>query len=137
MWIIIARIGAFIPSLFGFSPSLKASRTLGVVTLIALAILLFFGGKALYDRSVVNDYKAQQEVKAGKAREAAAETRVEDAIKNAKNEEDLHDAINAAPKGGSLSPAAHALACERLRKLGRVPPACRPASGDGTQASPR
>jgi hypothetical protein len=133
----IARIGAFLPSLFGFKPSIQTSRVLGIGVLVVAAVLLFILGKTLYDRSVVNDYKDQVEVRAGKAREQAADQRVEDAAKNAKNEEDLHDAVNNAPKGGDLSPAARALACERLRKLGRVPAACRPQGSDGAQASPR
>ena len=136
MWIIIARIGAFLPSLFGFKPGLKAAKAIGIVTILIGLGLLFFIGKSLYDRSVIRDHEQKREIKAGKAREAAADTRVKDAIRNADNERELHEAIQSAP-GGQLSPAAHALACKRLSNLGRVPPACRPQGSDGGQARPQ
>ena len=93
---------------------------------------------ALHDRAVVADHEAAVEAAAAPARDAAADQRVADAITNTRNEQDLHNAIDTAPaNGGVLSPAAHALACERLRQLGRIPPACGRASGSGSQAGAR
>lgn len=79
-------------------------------------------------------HQMKVERQAMKAREAAADQRAADAIRNTKSEENLHHAIDTAPPGGELSPAAHALACERLRARGRIPASCRPAGGDGSQA---
>lgn len=105
------------------------------MTLFALLCLL----KAIYDHRVISDHEAKREVKASGAREAAAEEAARDTLINQRNEKDLHDAIDTAtrdlpPGDGRISPAAHALACERLRKIGRVPPACRPEGGDGGKA---
>lgn len=103
------------------------------IAIIALLSVL----KGCYDASVRKDYRAEVEAKAGQAREEAADQRVKDALTNTANEKDLHHAIDTAPKGGELSPAAHALACERLRKLGRSPAACGPASPRGAETDPR
>jgi D-arabinose 1-dehydrogenase-like Zn-dependent alcohol dehydrogenase len=97
---------------------------LGAVAILALCVGLWLH---FHDRAVIRDHEAKREASAAVAREKAAEERTADAIVNTRNEEDLHHAIDTAPKGGEISPAAHALACERLRKLGRVPAACRPA----------
>jgi hypothetical protein len=109
----------------------RFQRAAAIATTILAAIALLAVLKTCYDRSVVERHQAKVEAQASKAREKAADERAVDAVTNAKSEKELQDAIKAAP-GGSLSPAAHALACERLRRLGRTPPACRPASGDGT-----
>lgn len=103
-----------------------AHIAIGLVALIA-AFLIW---DHFDDKAAVNDFEAEQEAKAAPAREKAAEQRAQDAIINTKSEEDMHHAIDSAPKGGDLSPAAHALACERLRKLGRVPPTCRSEGTD-------
>lgn len=91
---------------------LPLAYLLAVIALIALLSAL----KGCYDASVRKDYRAEVEVKAGAAREEAADQRVKDALTNTANEKDLHHAIDTAPKGGDLSPAARALACERLKK---------------------
>lgn len=90
-----------------------------------------------HDQRVVRDYRTQVEARASTAREAAADERAADFATLTRTEKDLHDAIDAAPTAGSLSPAAHALSCERLRKLGRQPAACRFERSDGTQADSR
>lgn len=130
---LIASIGAFIPGLFGKELAFKTAKVLGIIQLAILAILILGIGKCTYDASVINQHEAEREVKAGAAREDAADQRVVDAIKNAQSEEELHDVIEAAP-GGVLSPAAHALSCERLRRYGSVPPACRPQGGYRSEA---
>lgn len=92
---------------------------------------------ALHDRAVVTRHEANVAAKSAPARDRADTERVQDAIATTRNQQDLHHAIDTAPPGGTLSPAARALACERLRHIGRIPPACRPEGSDGTQASAR
>ena len=133
MWALIASIGSAIPGLFGKEVSFKAAKILGLIMSVLLIVGLLSLGKCAYDKSVVEEHEQAREVRAGEAREDAAERRVDDQVNNAKSEEELHNVIEAAP-GGTLSPAAKSLACERLRRQGRIPPACRPAGGDGTEA---
>lgn len=80
--------------------------------------------KTLYDRSVVQHYEAEKTAKTIEARDDAADQRAADAIADTQNEKDRIDAIESASPGGLVAPASRALNCERLRKLGRVPPAC-------------
>jgi Na+-transporting methylmalonyl-CoA/oxaloacetate decarboxylase gamma subunit len=133
---LIASIGAFLPGLLGKELPYKTARIAGFITLAILATIMLSLGKCAYDASVVADHEQKREIAAGEAREVAADQRVEDAIINAQKEEELNNVIEAAP-GGELSPAARALACERLRRIGRVPPACGPESRDGAEAGPR
>lgn len=103
-----------------------------------LAAITAFGiWLAFHDRAVVRNHQAKVEARAAPLREKAAAERVADAVINTRKEQELHHAIDTAPKGGTISPAAHALACQRLRNHGRVPPACRRDGGDGTKADPR
>lgn len=126
---LIASIGAFLPGLLGKELSYKAARIAGFITLGMLLLAVLSLGKCAYDASVIEGHENERELEAADARETASEQRVEDAIENAKNEEELKDVIQAAP-GGTLSPAALALSCERLRRSGRVPPACRREGGN-------
>lgn len=103
----------------------------GAAVLVIAAAALWL---KLHDRAVRQDVRDQVEAQAAPAREEAAEERVADTIRNMTNEQEMHDAIEAAPTGGTLSPAAHALACQRLRRVGRIPTACGSPSGDGAQA---
>jgi uncharacterized membrane protein YebE (DUF533 family) len=125
MLALVSSIGAILPGLFGKVVGPTASRIIGFITIALLLGSILSLGKCAYDASVVNDYKAKQEAAAAGAREDAANQRVIDASTNAQSEEGLHNVIQAAPSGGTLSPAAHALACERLRRNGRVPESCR------------
>ena len=104
--------------------------------LIVIGVAVWFLWLHFHDAGVIDDHETKREAAAAGARETAGAERAADAVNNTRNEEQNHAAINAAP-GGALSPAAHALACERLRKLGRIPAACRPPGGDGEQAGPR
>ncbi|MDE1917649.1 MAG: hypothetical protein KGJ57_18280 [Sphingomonadales bacterium] len=104
----------------------------------ALGVIAAFGiWLAVHDRKVIANHEEVVEAAAATARDAAAGQRVQDAVINTRNEQDLHHAIDTAPTGGALSPAAHALACERLRQLGRVSTACGSAGGSGSQAGSR
>lgn len=134
-------IGFKLLSFFGLSDKLaKRFAPLGLALIAVAAVGLLVGGFMLWlhfhDRGVIEDHEQEREVRAGKARETAADERLADAIENAKSEQELHDAIDNAPEGGELSPAAHTLACERLRRIGRIPPACRSAGGNGSEAAP-
>jgi hypothetical protein len=105
---------------------------------VVLAALLGLAAlKGCYDGAVIERHAARVEARAAVARDQAADQRARDAAIGAASERDLHDAIHTAPAGGQLSPAAHALACERLRRIGRVPPACRSDGGDRGQAPSR
>lgn len=107
---------------------------IGSVFVLLIALLSL--GKCVYDRHVVNSYVAGVQQKAAPATEKAADQRVKDDRANFQNEKELHDAINAAP-GGTLSPAAHALACQRLHKAGRHPASCGSDGPNGKEADPR
>lgn len=131
---LIASIGAFLPGLFGKEVAYKTAKVLGFITLGLLLIAVLSLGKCAYDASVIEQHETEREVKAGAAREEAADQRLRDQINNARDEKELHDVIEAAPEGGEVSPAARALACERLRRIGRIPAACRPEGGDGAEA---
>lgn len=71
------------------------------------------------------------------ADQAAAVERVDDALANIKQETGLTDAIAQIPDT-LPDPTRVALGCQRLRQSGAtdatLPAACRPASGDGSQA---
>lgn len=126
----------FLISLFarwGVAESFR--KPLGYLTVIVALLALLSLGKCVYDRKLISDHEAKREAAASGAREVAAEEAARDTIINTRNEKDLHDAIEKAPLGdGRISPAAHALSCERLRKIGRYPEACRPEGGDGGKA---
>ena len=109
---------------------LRNWRVVAAVVALAAAGLWL----VLHDRAVIARHEAKVEANAAPARDAAAAERVRDAAANTKSEQELSHAIDNAPRGGDLSPAAHALACERLRAIGRFPAGCRSASGNGGQA---
>lgn len=132
---LIASIGSFVPSLFGFNLSFKAAKIAGFITLVILLVVALSLGKLAYDKSVVNKHEVAREAAATEAREEAADQRVADLVNNSRSEEGLLNVIENAPppvagQPAGLSPAAVALNCERLRRLGRVPPACRRVGGN-------
>lgn len=112
----------------------KKLAKIGVaIAAVALLIVGFIAWDWWDDRQAVEQAAVEREIAAGEQREVAADERVKDALDNAEQEEDYREAIETAP-GGKLSPAAHALACERLRRIGRIPPACRPAGSNRAEA---
>lgn len=130
-------IGLILPIFLRLGLSQRLAKVAAWAALGIAALALLWLAKTLYDRSIVEDHEAKREAAASGAREIAADARATDTVTNTKSEQEMHDAINAAPSGGSLSPAAHALACERLRKRGRIPAACGSERGDGGQAGAR
>lgn len=111
----------------------RFAKPAAIGSAILLLIALLSIGKCVYDRHVVATYVDKVQVKASHATDKAADQRAKDTIRNDQNEKELHDAINAAP-GGTPSPAAHALSCKRLHKIGRYPASCGPAGPDGKEA---
>lgn len=101
---------------------------LAALTCAALIALIMV--KRSYDHRVIARHQTQVEARASTARSNAEAERASDAAVLGAYQKDLAHAVDTAPQGGMLSPAAHALACERLRKLGRVPAACRSGSAD-------
>lgn len=107
---------------------------LGVPARLAKPVLAVVGGllllgalwgvKSLYDHRVVADHQVQVEKRAAPATDQAATERANDTIAQAKTEQEAHNAIQAQPDQ-PISPTSHALACERLHRLGRNPAACR------------
>lgn len=96
----------------------------------AAGVLAFLAARALYDASVVEEYEEKRAIRSIEARDQAAEERAQDTVRTTLAEKEMHDVIDSAPKGGALSPAARALACERLRRRGGdLPAACGPAGG--------
>ncbi len=113
---------------WGLPEPLRKVAAWASVVLTVLALL--WAGKALYDASVIADHEDDRALESIDARDDAADARASDAITNTESEKGMNDAINNA-HGGSLSPAAHALACERLRRRGgKLPASCRPDHGD-------
>ena len=111
------------------APAAKAVLAIGGMLLAAVLLL---GAKALYDRSVVNAHDAKREAASADNREQSSNERAADTVELDASRKGLEDAIDKAPPTGEVSPAARALACERLRRVGRAPPACGSAGGDGT-----
>lgn len=118
------------PLLMKLFPSLvlekaqKLSKFVLIVLMIVIAVVSFFVWLNSVKDGAVQDERQRVEALGSKAREVAADERLNDAVANTKNEEGLHNAINQAPKGGTVSPAAHALNCQRLRNIGRIPADC-------------
>lgn len=127
---LIATIGGFIPGLFGKKLSFKAAKAVGFIVIAVALVAILSIGKCSYDRSVIREHEQEREAKASEAREKAADQRAQDTIINTESEKELNNVIDHAPKGGDLSPASRALACERLRRVGRIPAACRDQGGN-------
>jgi hypothetical protein len=97
--------------------------------LIGLGILLFIGAifaaVKIHDHRVVAQHEAQIQHRAAPATDQAVDrARKRHDRQFAKHEEEAHNAIHSVPDAAPAGPS-HALACKRLRDLGRNPPACR------------
>lgn len=117
-------MGSLIGLLMARGLSERAARVVSYVGLVLLLLGASAGLLAAYNHHVISSHEQKLEHKAAKATDQAASERAHDAIANAKNEQEMHDAIHAVPDAAPAGPS-HALACQRLRKLGRDPPACR------------
>jgi hypothetical protein len=127
---------------FGFAPGMtfaaKAARIAIMLGIIAALLLLSYcqGRADGKNKVLLADEKAKSALyqKAFKAGEKASEQRLADERKQLEVEKKYEDAIAAAP-GGRNSPAASALACQRLQRAGYsgadLPAECRPSGGNG------
>lgn len=94
-----------------------AALVFGTLTLLGIA-------KCTYDRNLIKSHEAKIQERARPATDKASEERARDTIVQAKNEQEAHNAIHSVPDAAPAGPS-HALACERLRKRGNAPAACR------------
>lgn len=133
---------------FGFAPGLSGQAKL-VRSLVAALVLV--GLLALSYCQGRSDGKAHVELVNQKAinkaivrdRQSAERRQREEtaaAVRQAQVKAAYDTAIASAP-GGRNSPAAHALACERLRQAygagsANIPASCRPAGGNAAEAAP-
>jgi hypothetical protein len=136
--------------LVGLTPVPGLTLEAKLIRLVAaLGILLAIIGMAYCQGR--SDGKAHVELANQKAINAAitqdrasAERRQQEEITQAEaagKEKAAYDNAIAAAPGGVNSPAAHALACQRLREAfgagsPNVPASCRPSSGDTAKAAP-
>ncbi len=103
----------------------KVAVIAALATMAWLAVIAAF---KLHDRRVVADHDAKQAAETmraeRKANDQAASERASDTIAITKHEQETRHAVEAA-SDQPIAPTSRALACERLRNAGRVPPACR------------
>lgn len=109
--------------LIGWGVPAKFAKPLLYVGGAVLILLALWGAKCAYDNRVIANHEQKLEQRAKPATDKAAEERANDAISNAKNDQERHDAIDAQPDQ-PISPTSHALACRRLREAGKHPPSC-------------
>ncbi len=102
----------------------KFAKPIVFASLAILIGLALWGGKCAYDASVIENHEQKIEQRARPATDKAADERANDTIANAKSEQEMHNAIAAQPDQ-PIAPTTRALSCERLRRAGRNPPACR------------
>ena len=116
--------------LFGFLPE-PLRKVAAWASLVIAAIGLLWATKAIYDASVIRGHEAKRTAATIEARDDAADERAADTIRNSEQERELIDAIDNAPKGGEIDPAAFAANCERLRRQpGGLSSAARRICGD-------
>jgi hypothetical protein len=115
--------------LIGFAASLlgpkfgKFAKPVVFAILGLLLVAALWGGKCAYDKSIIEKHDAKIIERAKPATDKAADERAKDTIAQAKNEEEAHNAVHSVPDAAPAGPS-HALACQRLRKLGRHPASC-------------
>jgi type VI protein secretion system component VasK len=110
--------------IFGAVIGEKGARVIATLGLFLLVLGILGTVVAMIRRDAVDDHQAKVERRAAPATDQAAAERARDTIKQAKNEQEAHDAVHSVPDAAPAGPS-HALACQRLRKLGRNPPSCR------------
>jgi hypothetical protein len=87
------------------------------VTLILAALALLAAGKALYDRSIIEDHEKDRAVESIEARDKASEERATDTIANIEAARAREEAIRGAQNdGAAIPPSTRALNCKRLEQ---------------------
>ncbi|GGD73808.1 hypothetical protein [Croceicoccus mobilis] len=111
----------------------RLAKPLLIAGLVLLGIVCAIGAVQLHDRGVIDDYEKDRAIASIEATDKAAEQRARDEIENFKQEQEMRDAIDAAPESDvPLHPAISAAVCLQLRPSERErTPACRSAGGDG------
>jgi 3-hydroxyacyl-CoA dehydrogenase len=90
---------------------------------VVLLLLAIFAAVKIHDHRVVAQHEAKIEQRAKPATDQAAAERSKDAITQAKNEEEMHNAIASQPDQ-PIAPTSHARACLQLRRAGKHPASC-------------
>jgi choline-glycine betaine transporter len=111
-------------TLFGKTITDAAAKWIVSAGLFLAALLFLFGLWSWVKHDIIAQHDAKLEQRAKPATDKAADERANDAIENARNEKEAHDAIAAQPDQ-PISPTSRALSCKRLHDIGRNPPACR------------
>lgn len=101
----------------------KAARAASYIGLVLLILSVCGGVVAWIRHDAVADHQAKVQQRVQPANDKAASERANDAINNAKSQQELHDVIQAQPDQ-PIAPTSRALACERLRRAGRHPASC-------------
>jgi hypothetical protein len=110
--------------IFGKTITEGVARWIVTAALFLVILCACAGLIAAYNHHVIAANNQKVERRAAPATDKAAAERADDAIANAKAEQEMHDVIHSVPDAAPAGPS-HALACKRLRDLGRNPPACR------------
>jgi hypothetical protein len=106
----------------GIPPQFRKVAVIG--TAVVLLLIAILAAVKIHDHRVIAAHEQKLERRAAPATDRAANERANNAIANAKHEEELHNAVHSVPDATPAGPS-HALACKRLHDLGRDPPACR------------
>jgi hypothetical protein len=102
----------------------KAARAAAYAALVLALAGMVGTALALIRKDAVDDHQVKVERRAAPATDKAADERSADTIAISKSEQEAHDVIQAQPDQ-PIAPTSRALACKRLRDVGRNPPACR------------
>lgn len=116
---------------FGFAPGLSMAAKLtriavALAVMIGLMVLSYCQGRTDGKNSEIAKTQAaviKVQKKAIAAGDVADAQRAADVARQIEAERKYEEAIEAAP-GGENSPAARALACQRLRRIGQTHPNC-------------
>lgn len=111
-------------TVFGHVLGERGARVVAHALLFATLAALIVGVIAWIRSDAVSDHQVKIERRARPATDAAASERARDTIRNDRKDQERHDVIAKEPDT-PIAPASRALACQRLRDLGRAPPACR------------
>lgn len=117
-------MGSLIGLLMARGVSEKLARVVSYASLVLLLLGATAGLVAAYNHRIIGRYQQKQEARARPATDKAANERASDTIANAKHEQEMHDVIADEPDQ-PIAPTSRALSCERLRRAGRHPAACR------------
>jgi hypothetical protein len=108
---------------FGHVLGEKGARAIAYLGLFLLIAAVLGGALLAIRHDAVSDHQAKVAERARPATDKAANERANDAIANARQDQERRDVIEAQPDQ-PIAPTSHALACKRLRDARRDSPAC-------------